>query len=97
MRDRMLIAVYNDILDNAVREILDEMDVCGFTEMEGVKGKGSSTGFHLGTPVYPDLNNMLFIIDETEKLDQVVDRLKALKEEFPDEGLKIFTVPVSEL
>ena len=97
MRDRMLIVVYNDILDNAVREILDEMDVCGFTELEGVKGKGSSTGFHLGTPVYPDLNNMLFIIEDGETIQMLAERLKALKEEFPEEGLKIFTVPVSEL
>ncbi len=89
--------VYNTVVDNAVRSILNDVDVCGFTEIDTVKGKGCSTGFHLGTPVFPDINNLLFIIDETEKLDQVVDKLKALKEEFPDEGIKLFTVPVEEL
>ncbi|MCK5879985.1 MAG: hypothetical protein KAH24_09395 [Holophagae bacterium] len=97
MRDQMLIVVYNDILDNAVREFLDEMDVSGFTELDGVKGKGHQTGYHLGTPVYPDLNNMLLIIEDDEKLNELVKRLKSMNEEFPEEGLKMFTVPVAEL
>ncbi|NOY23640.1 MAG: hypothetical protein GXO70_09065 [Acidobacteria bacterium] len=97
MRDRMLILVYSSILDNAVREVLDEMNVCGFTELENVKGKGPRTGFHLGTSVYPDLNNMLFIIEDAEKIAVLADELKKMEKEFPDEGLKLFTVPIEEL
>lgn len=97
MRNRMLIVVYNDILGNAVRELLDEMDVSGFTELDDVKGKGHQTGYHLGTPVYPDLNNMLFIIEDDEKLNELIKRLKSMNEEFPEEGLKVFTVPVEEV
>ncbi len=97
MRDRMLIVVYNNILDTAIRELLDEMNICGFTEMEGVKGKGPRTGYHLGTPVYPDLNNMLFIIEEGGIIQELAERLNTLKEEFPKEGLKLFTIPVEEL
>jgi len=93
----MLIVVYNNILDTAVRDLLEEMGVCGFTELDGIKGKGCRTGYHLGTPVYPDLNNMLFIIEDDEKINGLAARLEAMREEFPEEGLKVFAVPVSEL
>ncbi|NOZ13861.1 MAG: hypothetical protein GXO69_09495 [Acidobacteria bacterium] len=97
MKNRMLIAVYNNILDTAVHGLLDKMDICGFTELEEVKGKGCKTGFHLGTSVYPDLNNMLLVIEDSEKLGLLSTELKKMKEEFPEEGLKIFTVPVEEI
>ena len=97
MRSRMLIVVYNNILDTAVRELLTEMEICGFTEVEGAKGKGCRTGYHLGTPVYPDLNNMLFVIENDEKINALAERLKVMKDEYPEEGLKIFAVPVEEV
>ncbi len=97
MRNRMLIVVYNNIFDNAIYDILDKMNVCGFTEINDVKGRGCQTGFHLGTPVYPDLNNMLFIIEEDEKIRELAGKLKAMNEEFPEEGIKLFTVPVEEI
>jgi len=96
MRDRMLVVVYNNILDNAIRKLLEDKEVCGFTELEQVKGKGCRTGFALGTPVFPDINNMVFIIESRDRIDAVVAELKQLKQAFPEEGLKMFTVPVEE-
>ena len=92
----MLIAFYNNILEDEVNNLLKQHKIEGFSIIENVKGKGKSSGFHLGDSVFPDLNNALFVVDSEDKINMLKQGLKGLKERFPQEGMKIFILPVIE-
>ena len=92
----MLIAFYNNILDNEVHKVLKQLGIEGFSLIENVKGKGETSGYHLGDSVFPDLNNTLYVVNSNEKIKELKENLTQLKEKYSEEGMKIFLLPVIE-
>ena len=92
----MLIAFYNNILEDEVNNLLKQHKIEGFSIIENVKGKGKTSGYHLGDSVFPDINNALYVVDSEGKINLLKEGLKGLKEKFPQEGMKIFILPVIE-
>ncbi len=92
----MLLAFYNNIVDEEVEKILKKESIAGFSIIENIKGKGKSSGFHLGDSVFPDLNNAVFIVDTQDKINTLKKEFAGLKEKYPEEGMKIFILPVIE-
>ncbi|BBB31947.1 conserved hypothetical protein [Thermotomaculum hydrothermale] len=92
----MLLAFFNNILDEEVNKVLKSLNVNGFSIIENVKGKGNTSGYHLGDNVFPDLNNTLIIVDSQKNIERIKSKLVDLKEKYKEEGIKIFILPVLE-
>jgi nitrogen regulatory protein PII len=79
-----------------IQELLDEMDIRGFTRWEDVMGRGSKTGEpRYGTHTWPALNNAIIVITEDEKVIPLLQKLKNLDQKMPKQGLKAFVWDVS--
>jgi nitrogen regulatory protein PII len=94
---KMLMVVYNEVLDDEVMEILDEAKVKGYTKTSGVFGCGETSGTHLGTDIWPGLNNILYIACQDSQLKEMLVKIKELKGKSSHEGIKAFVLPLEEV
>ena len=79
-------AYYEQILS-----ILRGNNIRGFTSWEQVLGRGTKTGDpHLGTHAWPSLNSSILTIIEDEKVESVLEDLKALDQTSELMGLRAF-------
>ncbi|GEM_PF-1427652 len=96
MGKQLLIVIYNNILEEEINSVISKTKINGYTIIENVKGKGKNSDFHLGTNVFPDLNNMLLIEEEKSKIELLTEEFKKLKEKFISEGLKLITISTEQ-
>jgi hypothetical protein len=93
------VAVYL-IYDRAIdEEVLDALAACHlerYTRWHDASGVGAN-GPHLGDAVWPALNNVLLAVVPAEQQGEILERVRALQNEFPYVGLRAFVVPVLEM
>jgi len=89
--------MYNRALDKEVVDDLTSEGFTAYTKWKDVQGAGNK-GPHLGDAVWPQLNNMLFLViktdSEREKIKSLMENIKKIH---PGEGLQLFTFNVDEL
>lgn len=79
-------------------EKLDELEIRGFTFWEEVQGRGSETGEpHYGTHAWPTLNSALLAIIPDEKVNALLDAVRALDASAPQQGIRAFVLPVEQI
>ena len=72
-------------------EVLDNLEIRGFTFWEEVQGRGSETGEpHYGTHAWPTLNNAIISIVPDEAVDGILKQLKEKDLKAPELGLRAF-------
>lgn len=75
----------------AVIELLEKSACRGFTSFGEIQGRGTHTGEpHYGTHAWPSLGNAILTIVEDDRLETVLQKLKALDESKPRLGLRAF-------
>ncbi|MCR4439005.1 MAG: hypothetical protein QHJ34_14370 [bacterium] len=94
--DKMLIVIYNDALERAVLDCIEECEVCCFTLIPKVFGRGRTGGARLGTAVWPGENAMLLVVDRQERIEALLERAKQLKTRHHGKGVKAFVLGVEE-
>lgn len=87
---RMVMLCYNEAIDDEVMELLDECALSNYTKAMGVFGKGKSSGTHLGNDIWPGRNNILYIACDDQAAQRLLDRVRALRSEYREEGIKAF-------
>jgi hypothetical protein len=87
--------IYDRAIDEEVLGALGECGVQTYTRWHNASGVGS-TGPHQGDTVWPALNNVLMTVIEPESQGRILERLRALREDFPYVGLRALAVPVLE-
>ncbi|MDR1699393.1 MAG: hypothetical protein LBR75_06185 [Prevotellaceae bacterium] len=88
---KSILITYNQAFDERIVEILDKQMLRGYTYWENVQGRGTKTGEpHYGSHAWPTLNSTIISIVEDEKVDKLLDALRALDEETPRLGLRAF-------
>ncbi|MFN6943702.1 MAG: PG0541 family transporter-associated protein [Cytophagaceae bacterium] len=88
---KAIFIVYNQGMTEEVFDALDKMGIMGFTQWTDVRGRGTETGEpHLGTHTWPALNNALICMVEDEKEQGLLEQLKALNNELPQQGIRAF-------
>jgi len=93
---KMLMIVYNEALDDEVMRILERQASRNFTKITGSFGRGTSSGVHLGTDIWPGLNNILYVAcDEAQAKEMLLD-VKELRKKIGHEGAKAFIFDVEE-
>jgi nitrogen regulatory protein PII len=83
--------IYNQSITFEVQEILDKLSVRGYTQWLEVKGRGTVNGDpHEGTHTWPELNNAHLTIVDDDMVVPLTEKLKALNDDVPEQGLKVF-------
>ncbi|MBQ9436133.1 MAG: hypothetical protein IJU33_08420 [Bacteroidales bacterium] len=86
-------AFYNDMLD-----ILDKLEIRGFTYWPEVQGRGSVDGEpHYGTHAWPTLNAAILTFVADDKVKPLMEAVHQLDETAPQQGLRAFILQAEEL
>lgn len=82
---------YDQAHHEKIIELLDKNNCRGFTSFGETHGRGSKTGDpHYGSHAWPSLGGAILTIVEEERLDNILQKLKALDESKPLLGLRAF-------
>ncbi len=88
---KSVLITYDLAHQEAIIDILDRAGCRGFTGFGTVQGRGSRKGEpHYGTHAWPSLASAIITIVPEERVDTLLDRLKALDESKPLLGLRAF-------
>ena len=82
---------YNQALKDNIIELLDRMSIRGFTQWEHVQGRGTEKGEpHYGSHAWPTMNSSILTVIPDEKVDALLEKLRALDKETERQGLHAF-------
>jgi hypothetical protein len=82
---------FNQALKERLIDLLDRMNIRGFTLWDEVQGRGSRTGEpHYGDHAWPTLNSALLAVVPDDRADALLDRLRALDLDNEMQGLHAF-------
>jgi len=91
---KMILIAYNQALDDEVMRALEECRLENYTKWTGVLGKGSASGPHLATHVWPKANNVLAVAGADSSVEPLLQRIGKLRAELGHEGVKAFVFPI---
>ena len=79
-------AHYESIID-----MLEKNNCRGFTACQQVAGRGTKKGEpHYGTHAWPSLASAIIAVVDDDRVDIILDKLKAMDDERPKLGLRAF-------
>ena len=82
---------YDQAHHEAIIDLLEKNSCRGFTSFGETQGRGSVMGEpHYGSHAWPSLGGAILTIVEDNRLDSVLEKLKALDESKPLLGLRAF-------
>ena len=86
-------SIYDEVLD-----IMNRMQMRGYTGWEELMGCGSRNGEpHLGNHAWPTMNSALLTVTDDGKVDEFLKRLKELDEANEMQGLRAFVWDVTAM
>ncbi len=94
---KLVLIAYNEALDDEVMNLLSNEGIETYTKWNKVLGKGEGSGPHLGTHIWPKLNNVLAVFVEEADADALMDGIRGLRDDFHKEGIKGFVLPVDQV
>lgn len=88
---KALFISYNQAYNEEIVEVLDANGQRGFTRWQDIDGRGSETGEpHFGSHAWPVQNHSILTFVEEDKVQDIIDGLKAKDAETPELGLRAF-------
>ena len=82
---------YNQSITFEVQQILNDLNIKGYTQWLDVKGRGSVNGEpHEGTHTWPEMNNAHLTMVEDDKVEPLLEFLKKLDKKSEQQGLRAF-------
>ncbi len=82
---------YNQSITFEVQQILNDLNIKGYTQWTDVKGRGSVSGeAHEGTHTWPEMNNAHIIMVDDEKVNKLLNCLERLDKKSEQQGLRAF-------
>jgi len=85
--------IANQSVQEEITEAIEQTDDnLYYTFIPAVQGKGRQRK-RLGDETWPELNCMFILYVDETSLTQIRDIIQALKERFPNEGIKLFVTP----
>ncbi len=93
---KMVLIAYCEAADVEIVRAIKETGIRGYTKFEEALGEGTETQPRLGTHCWPGKNNVLAIALDDEEVVRVIQKVKALKEEYPKAGVRAFVLPMEQ-
>ena len=88
----------NQSMYDSVMDLMEDMDITGFTGWEELIGRGTNDGEpHLGNHAWPTMNSALISVMEDAKAAEFLLRLKELDKENFKQGLRAFAWEVTDM
>jgi len=88
---------YYQAFHEEVLEILDRLEIRGFTFWNEVQGRGSFDGEpHYGSHTWPTLNSAMLSFVEDDKVDILLEEIRQLDLTAPQQGMRAFVMPVEK-
>jgi hypothetical protein len=94
---KMIMISYNEAIDMEVMEILGNCGLKNYTRISETFGRGTSSGTHLGTDIWPGLNNILYVASPDDVVPKVLAAVRELRKSLGKEGVKAFSWAVEEI
>ena len=74
-----------------IADAMQKLGVRGFTMWQDIAGRGSETGEpHLGNHAWPTMNNAILTFVEDDKVEGILQAIRAFDEDAPALGLRAF-------
>ena len=94
---KSVLITYGQSLNDTIMELLDKLDIRGFSRWDETYGRGSVSGEpHYGTHAWPTKNCTIITIVEDEKASLLLERLRTLNKHAENLGLNAFVWSVEE-
>jgi nitrogen regulatory protein PII len=94
---KMIMIAYNEAIDMEVMEMLGKCGLENYTKITETFGRGASSGTHLGTDIWPGLNNVLYVASPDDVAQKVFAAVRELRKSLGKEGVKAFLWPLEEI
>ncbi len=94
---KMVMVIYNEAIDVEVMEVLNGCGLVNYTKVTRVYGKGTTSGTHLGSQIWPGLNYILYVACDDTQAKQVVFGVTNLRKTLSKEGVKAFVMPLEQI
>jgi len=93
---KLVLVVYEAGVDDSVTELLRQLELPGWTKLEGAVGFGNK-GLRLGTPIWPGTNHVLFAALEDERVPRFLRALDQLKQGYlRPPAIQAFVLPLED-
>ena len=94
---KALFISYNQAMTERIEEMLDRLDIRGFTLFPLTHGRGSYTGEpHMGTHTWPAMNTSIIAVVEDEKIAPAMEALRAIDKDTQLQGMRAFVWNVED-
>jgi nitrogen regulatory protein PII len=88
---KAIFITYGQSLTRPVEEVLNKLEIRGFTRWAETQGRGSETGEpHYGTHAWPSKNGSVIAIVRDEEVEPLLDALRLMNEQADEQGLSAF-------
>ncbi len=94
---QMVMISYNEAIDIEVTEVLEACCLKNYTKITTAYGKGSTSGTHLGSDIWPGRNNILYVACEDKEAKQLLSSVQELRKKLGKEGVKAFSWALEEI
>ena len=95
---KAVMIVYNQSISDEVYEILDKVNIRGFTRWTDVHGRGSEHGEpHYGTHIWPSLNSVILTVVEDERAEPILVEIRKVNEIAGEEGIRAFVWQIEQM
>jgi hypothetical protein len=93
---KMVMISYNEAVDMEVMEMLEACGLKNYSKVNGIFGRGNSSGTHLGSDIWPGRNNVLYVCCPADAARKLMEAVRGLRQGLGQEGVKAFLMPVEE-
>ena len=90
---KLAVIAYGAPIDPEVTEQIEALGFGSYTKWREVLGKGHASGPRLDTHVWPGTNTVIMLALPDERVAELVDALRPIKERLSHEGLKLYMLP----
>lgn len=95
---KSIFLVFNQVLSADVIHLIDDLEIRGFTQWSSVYGRGSETGEpRMGSHTWPELNDAMLCVVEDEIVPVVLNRVRELDAQAPEQGIRAFVWNVEQV
>lgn len=94
---RMIMLVFNEAIEEEVREAMKKSALKNYTQINGVFGRGETSGRHMGDDVWPGRNNIILTAADEEGGTRLIPYVQELSKKLGKEGLKAFVWDLKEI
>lgn len=89
--------VFNQAHSERIEYILDYLQIRGYSWWSDVKGRGSVSGEpRMGTHTWPEMNSAVLCIIPSEKVDDLLEKVKKLDQINQDVGVRAFVWEITQ-